>query len=301
MALIESIPNISEGRRPEVVAGCVEAVRGSGASLLDVSSDAAHNRSVLTIAGDAARLEIAVCRLFDRAIASIDLRAHQGVHPRVGAVDVVPFVPLGSTPMADCVALARHVAAAVAERHGLPVYLYEEAALRPERRRLELIRRGQFEGLTARLRQPEWAPDFGPAAPHPTAGASIIGARRPLIAYNVNLATHRLDVAKAIATRVRESSGGLPAVKALGVMLAPRGIAQVTMNLTDPARTPMTAVFDLVQAEAKRHGVEILESELVGLVPEAALPANPEERLRLTGFSPTCILENRLRAAGEMV
>ena len=296
--LIESIPNISEGRRTAVIDACGAALRSEGVSLLDVSSDATHNRSVLTAAGEPGGLRRAMRALFDRAIAEIDLRCHQGVHPRIGAVDVVPFVPLAGASMEDCVALARAVAAEAADRHGLPVFLYEEAALRPDRRRLEDIRRGQFEGLTQRLSQPEWKPDFGPAAPHPSAGASVVGARWPLIAYNVNLSTDRLDVAREVAARVRESSGGLPFVKALGVPLAARGLVQVTMNLTRFEQTSLVDVFDRVTAEAEARGVRVLESEIVGLVPAAALPANATSRLRLVDFTEDRILERRLLSVG---
>ncbi len=212
--------------------------------------------------------------LFDAALARIDLRNHSGEHPRLGAVDVVPFVPIEGATMADCVAMARDVAGEVSRRHNLPVFLYEEAAAIPGRRNLEDIRRGEFEGLAAKLKQPEWAPDFGPAAPHPSAGASVIGARMALIAYNINLATNRLDVAKKIAAAVRHSSGGLRYVKAMGVELADRGIVQVSMNLTNFEKTPIFRVFELVTREAARYGVTVLESEIVGLVPSAALTAS---------------------------
>ncbi|MEO7192185.1 MAG: glutamate formimidoyltransferase [Vicinamibacterales bacterium] len=297
MTIIEVIPNISEGVRTEVIAACVNAVTQAGASLLDVSSDPAHHRTVLTLAGNRQRTLTAVLALFDRAIDRIDLREHRGVHPRLGAVDVVPFVPLGSTSMLECVELARAIAAQVAARHALPIYLYEEAAVVPGRRRLEVIRRGGFEALAARMQDPEWAPDFGPARPHPSAGASIIGARWPLIAYNVNLGTDRIDIAKAIAADVRESSGGLPCVKALGVPLRHRHAVQVTMNLTNFRTTSMLAAFERVRAAAERAGVRVLESEIVGLVPEAALPPNPQETLLLAGFG-SQVLEDRLRAAG---
>jgi glutamate formiminotransferase len=296
--LIECVPNISEGRRRDVVAAIASAVEEiDGVRLLDRSSDESHNRSVLTMAGEAGPLETAVLAMFDLAVRHIDLRSHTGEHPRLGAVDVVPFVPLEGATMADCVSLARATASAVAERFGVPVFLYEAAATRPERTKLEDIRRGQFEGLAARLATPEWAPDFGPSRPHPTAGASVIGARMPLVAYNINLDTDRLDIAKTIAARVRTSSGGLPCVKAMGVSLADRRLVQVSMNLTDVTRTPMHVVFDLVQREAENHGVRVLESEIVGLVPAAALPPSAAQHLRLAGFSPDQILENRLKGS----
>lgn len=298
MALIECVPNISEGRRLEIVAGIADALRAvPGLHVLDVQSDSAHNRSVFTLAGDPEALAAGVVRLFEHAIAAIDLRQHRGEHPRVGAVDVVPFIPIEEASMADCVALARRVAADVAVRFAVPVFLYEEAATSPARRNLEDIRRGEFEGLAAKMTQPGWAPDYGPPAPHPTAGASVIGARMPLIAYNVNLATDRLDVAKKIAAAVRMSSGGLRFVKAMGVALADRGIVQVSMNLTNYEQTPIFRAFELVKREAARYGVQVLESEIVGLVPQAALLAAAEYYLQLAGFSPAQILERRIAQA----
>jgi glutamate formiminotransferase / 5-formyltetrahydrofolate cyclo-ligase len=296
MAIIECVPNISEGRRPDVVSRIVEAVaRTPGAHLLDHSSDPSHNRSVITLAGDADALEAAVLTLFAVAIEAIDLRQHQGEHPRLGAVDVVPFVPIDGVTMADCVALAKRTGAAVADRFGVPVFLYEEAASRAERRKLEDIRRGEFEGLAARMARPEWAPDFGPAVPHPTAGAVVIGARMALIAFNVNLGTDRLDVAKKIASAIRLSSGGLRFVKAMGLPLADRGIVQVSMNLTNHEKTPIFRAFELVKREAARYGVPVLESEIVGLVPAAALVSAAEWYLQLEGFRADQVLEQRLR------
>jgi glutamate formiminotransferase / 5-formyltetrahydrofolate cyclo-ligase len=296
MPIIESIPNISEGRRTDVIERLAGAVRGvPGVRLLDYSSDAAHNRSVFTLAGDAGPLKAATLALFEQALAAIDLRQHQGEHPRLGAVDVVPFVPIEGVTMKDCVALATDVAATVAERFGLPVYLYEEASANPLRRNLEDIRRGEFEGLAQKLAQPGWAPDFGPLVPHPSAGASVIGARMPLIAYNINLQSDRLDVAKKIAAAIRQSSGGLRYVKAMGIAIEDRGIVQVSMNLTNFEKTPIFRVFDLVRREAARYGVNVLESEIVGLVPSAALVSAAEYYLQLERFGPQQVLENKLR------
>ncbi len=295
MALVECIPNISEGRNAIVLDACAEAIRGAGARLLDVKPDAAHNRTVFSFAGEPGPVKAAVLALFGAAVGRIDLRQHSGEHPRIGAVDVVPFVPIEGVTMADCVALAREVAADVAGRHDLPVFLYEEAASRPSRRNLEDIRRGEFEGLAAKLQQPEWAPDFGPRAPHPSAGASVVGARMALIAYNINLATNRLDVARKVAAAVRQSSGGLRYVKAMGVELTDRGIVQVSMNLTNFEKTPVFRVFDLVKREAARYGVNVLESEIVGLVPAAALTATAAWYLQLESFTDDQILEHRLR------
>ena len=296
MAVIESIPNVSEGRRQDVIRRLADAVRDTpGVRLLDVSSDASHNRSVFTLVGDARSLKAATLALFEEAIAAIDLRTHRGEHPRLGAVDVVPFVPIDGVTMAECVTLAKEVAAAVAERFRIPVFLYEEAASDPARRNLEDIRRGEFEGLAEKMKGPGWAPDFGPAAPHPSAGATVIGARMPLIAYNINLNTDRLDVAKKIAAAIRHSSGGLRYVKAAGFMLEDRRIVQVSMNLTNYEKTPMFRVFEIVKREAARYGVSILESEIVGLVPAAALLATAEFHLQLEGFGPDQVLENKLK------
>jgi glutamate formiminotransferase len=296
MPVIECVPNISEGRRREVVSEMATALRAvPGLRVLDVQSDASHNRSVLTLAGDAVAMRAAIPILFERALAVIDLRAHRGEHPRIGAVDVIPFIPVEGVTMAECVALAREVGQELARRSGVPVFLYEEAAARPDRRQLEDIRRGEFEGLAAKMARPEWAPDYGPPAPHPTAGASVIGARMPLIAFNINLATDRLDVAKAIAAAIRMSSGGFRFVKALGLSLDERRLVQVSMNLTNYEKTPIARVFEAVKREAARYGVAVLESEIVGLVPQAALLRAAEYYLQLEGFSPNQVLENRLR------
>jgi glutamate formiminotransferase len=295
MAIIESIPNVSEGRRPDVIERLAEAVRATpGARLLDYSSDASHNRSVFTLAGDAASVGAAILALFGVAVEAIDLRSHRGEHPRLGAVDVVPFVPIEGVTMAECVALAKDVAAAVAERYRVPVFLYEEASANPLRKNLEDIRRGEFEGLAAKMASAGWAPDFGPSAPHDTAGASVIGARMPLIAYNINLDTDRLDVAKKIAAAIRHSSGGLRYVKAMGVMLDDRRLAQVSMNLTNYEKTPIFRVYDLVKREAERYGVSIRESEIVGLVPSAALVRSAEYYLQLDRFTDDQLLEKKL-------
>ena len=296
MAIIECVPNISEGRRADVVARAADAIRRvSGVRLLDHSSDASHNRSVFTMAGDAQPLREAVLALYEAVVPAIDLRSHRGEHPRVGAVDVVPFVPIQGVTMAQCVELARDVGEAVAARFNIPVYLYEEAASSPARRNLEDIRRGEFEGLAQKVASPDWAPDFGPAAPHPSAGASVIGARMPLIAYNINLATDRLDVAKKIAAAIRQSSGGYRFVKAMGVRVEDRGLAQVSMNLTNYEKTPIFRVFETVKREAARYGVAVLESEIVGLVPSQALVGAAEFYLQLERFSGDQVLENKLR------
>jgi glutamate formiminotransferase len=245
--------------------------------------------------GEAAPLKDAVLALFEAATAAIDLRSHAGEHPRLGAVDVVPFIPIEGVSMNDCVALAKDTAEAVAARFQIPVYLYEEASTNPGRKNLEDIRRGEFEGLAAKMATPAWAPDFGPSMPHPSAGASVMGARMPLIAYNINLATDRLDVAKKIAAAIRHSSGGFRFVKAMGISLADRGIVQVSMNLTNYEKTPIYRVFETVKREAARYGVQVLESEIVGLVPSAALVSTAEYVLQLEGFKPEQVLETTLR------
>jgi glutamate formiminotransferase / 5-formyltetrahydrofolate cyclo-ligase len=295
MAVIECVPNISEGRRADVISSITDALRAvPGMRVLGVQSDSAHNRSVFTLAGDAPALAAGIPTLFEHALAAIDLRTHSGEHPRMGAVDVVPFIPIEGVTMEACVTLAKSVAADVAKRFGVPMYLYEDAASSPARRNLEDIRRGEFEGLAAKMAQPQWAPDYGPASPHPSAGATAIGARMPLIAYNINLATDRLEVAKKIAQAIRMSSGGLRFVKAMGIPLESRGIVQVSMNLTNYEKTPMFRVFDLVKREAARYGVQVLESEIVGLVPSAALTQTAEYFLQLEGFSSDQILEKKL-------
>jgi glutamate formiminotransferase / 5-formyltetrahydrofolate cyclo-ligase len=296
MSVIECVPNVSEGRRTEVIDALVDAIRRTPAvRLLDYSSDRAHNRSVITMVGDAASLKAAVIALFEAALPRIDLRTHEGEHPRIGAVDVVPFIPIADATMDECVALSKDTASQVAERFGVPVYLYEEASTNPARKNLEDIRRGEFEGLEAKMSTPGWAPDYGPTRAHPTAGASVVGARMPLIAYNINLATNRLDVAKKIAAAIRFSSGGFRYVKAMGVALDDRDIVQVSINLTNYQKTPIFRVFEAVKREAARYGVGVLESEIVGLVPSAALVGTAEHALQLASFTPNQILENKLR------
>jgi len=296
MAVIECVPNVSEGRRAEIIEAMAVAIRGvTGVRLLDHSSDASHNRSVFTLAGNAEGVRNAVLALVERAVADIDLRTHRGEPPRLGAVDVVPFVPIEGVTMMECVELARQVGAEIARRFNVPVFLYEEASVNPARKNLEDIRRGEFEGLAAKMRAPEWAPDFGPATPHPSAGATVVGARMPLIAYNINLATDRLDVAKKIAAAIRQSSGGFRYVKAAGFRVESRGIVQVSMNLTNYEKTPIFRVFETVKREAARYGVAILESEIVGLVPSAALTGAAEFYLQLEGFNGDQVLENKLR------
>jgi glutamate formiminotransferase len=281
------------------VAGVIQTLgealnRSPGVSLLDSSSDPSHNRSVFTLIGTAHALKEALMTLYALAIERIDLRTHRGEHPRIGAVDVVPFVPLQDATFEDCIALARELGQHVAERFSLPVYLYEAAALRPERSSLDAIRRGQFEGLRTKLVQPGWDPDFGPTVPHPSAGATVIGARGLLIAYNVNLDTDEIDVARQIAAAVRASSGGLRHVKAMGVDLVHRRIVQVSINLTNYEETALHKVFEAVKREADRRGVSVVDSEIVGIAPARALIEAGVRYLQLEGFRLEQVLERRL-------
>ena len=298
--LIECVPNFSEGARPEVVEAIVAKVRReSPARVLDLQSDASHNRSVLTLAGDPDSLTRAVMALVGACLGAIDLRTHRGEHPRMGAVDVVPFIPLEGATIADCVALARRVGEAIAKAHGIPVFLYEDASTAPHRKGLEDIRRGQFEGLAAKLKDPQWTPDFGPTEPHPSFGAVVVGARMPLIAYNVNLNTDDVEIAKKIAKGIRHSTGGYRFVNAMGLIveIGGRKVAQVSMNMTDFTKTPLFRVTETIRNEAARHGVSISGSEIVGLVPAQALIDSAEHYLQLTGFSSQQVLETKLRSS----
>ncbi len=293
--LVECVPNFSEGRRIEVVREIVAAVEEvPGVRVLDVSSDPDHNRSVLTFIGEPAAVKDGAYRAIARAAELINMEEHRGEHPRIGATDVVPFVPVRGVTMEECVALARDLGREVAASLGIPVYLYEEAATRPDRRNLADIRRGEYEGLKREIHLPERRPDFGEPVMHPTAGATAIGARRFLIAYNINLGTPDVAVARKIARVVRASSGGLMHVKALGVKLSGRNIAQVSMNLTDFEKTPIHVAFNLVKAEADRYGVPIVGSEIVGLVPMDALLTAAEHYLRIERFSRRQVLEARI-------
>jgi len=314
--LIESVPNVSEGRRLDVVDRLAQALEAvPGVYLLDRTSDASHNRSVFTLAGEHGPVSDALEALVGAAIHEIDMNTHTGEHPRIGAVDVIPLVPLAGTTMDDCVDLARPLGRRLAERFDLPVYLYAEAASRPDRVKLADVRRGQYEGLRLEIEQRGREPDFGPARLHPSAGAVAVGARPFLIAYNINLASSDVELAKRIARRVRESGGGLPRVQANGFWIAELGRAQVSMNLLDFAVTPLWLVWETVRDIAAEDGVPLVESELIGLAPLAAFlavadragaPTEDEiERrlavaaayLRLRDFSPMQALELRLEAA----
>ena len=296
-ALIECVPNLSEGRDPERIRLLTEAVANvAGAAVLHVTSDADHHRSVVTFAGTAEATAQAAFELARKAVELIDLNRHTGVHPRLGALDVLPFVPLEGSSLTDCVRLAHAVGERIWRDLGVPVYFYESAALRPERKRLEEVRRGGFEGIRQALADGDMTrtPDLGKAQLHPSAGAIIVGARPLLIAYNINLRTSDVGVAKEIARKVRTSSGGLPAVKALGLALESRRLVQVSMNLTDFETTPVHIVFQEVARLAAAQGVEIEESELIGLIPRRALEMAAAGLLKLQGFNGQRVVESRL-------
>ena len=293
--LIECVPNFSEGRDTAKVDAIVAAMKMDGVYLLDREMDADHNRCVITLAGEREPIQEAAIRGVGKAAELIDLNAHQGAHPRMGAADVVPFIPIEGVSLEDCVAMARHVGAQIWQRYQIPVYLYEAAASAPERQNLEIIRRGQFEAIRAEIAtNPARKPDFGDLRVHPTAGITAIGARKFLIAYNVFLSTLDVQIAKNIAKALRFSSGGLRFVKGAGFLV--RGMAQVSMNLTDFEQTPIHRVFEMVKREAARYGVSPVSSEIVGLIPKRALEAAAEWFLQVENFDSSLILENRLSA-----
>ena len=295
MSLVECVPNFSEGRDVAKVEKIIAAMKIDGVYLLDKEMDSDHNRCVITLVGDRDAIAEAAIRGVGKAAELIDLTKHQGAHPRIGASDVVPFIPIEGVSLEDCVAIARHVGAEIWKRYKVPVYLYEAAATRPERQNLENIRRGQFEGLRTEVAtNVERRPDFGEAALHSTAGATVVGARKPLIAYNVYLNTNDVEIAKKIGKAVRFSSGGLRYVKGMGVLV--RGMAQVSMNLTDYEQTPIARVFEFVKREAARYGVMPVSSEIVGLIPKKALEEAAEWFLQVENFDSSLILENRLAA-----
>ena len=293
--LVECVPNFSEGRDKAKVDAIIDAMKMPGVYLLDREMDADHNRCVITLAGEREAIEEAAIRGVGKAGELIDLNVHTGAHPRMGAADVVPFIPIDGVTIEDCVAMARHVGEEIWKRFQIPVYLYESAATTPERQNLENIRRGQFEGIRAEIAtNPARRPDFGEPRVHPTAGATVVGARKFLIAYNVFLNTPDVEIAKKIARAVRFSTGGLRFVKGAGFLV--RGLAQVSMNLTDFEQTPVHRVFELVKREAERYGVMPVSSEIVGLIPKKALEQAAEWFLQVENFDSSLILENRLAA-----
>ena len=294
--ILECVPNFSEGRDLAKVEKIVDCFRAKpGVKLLDYSSDADHNRSVVTVIGEPEPLRDAMVEAIGKAVELIDMTKHEGQHPRMGCVDVVPFIPVRGTTIEDADRIAKETAKIAAERFGQPFFLYEKSATAPHRENLATIRKGQFEGMAEKmLDQEKWKPDFGPNTIHPTGGVTAIGARMPLVAYNINLDTSRIEIAKAIADRVRNIRGGFHFVKAMGVKLEDRNIVQVSMNLTDYTKTAIYTGFETVRMEARRYGVNVLGSEVIGLVPMQALVDCCEYYLGLENFSASQVLENRL-------
>lgn len=293
--IMECVPNFSEGRDREKVDYIVEAFRAKkDVKLLDYSSDEDHNRTVVTVIGEPEALGDAMVEAARRATEVIDMTKHQGQHPRMGAVDVVPFIPVRNCTIEEADATAKSVAKRMGEELGIPCFLYEKSASAPHRANLADVRKGQFEGMAEKLTRPEWQPDFGSAHIHPTAGVTAVGARMPLVAFNINLDTPNLDIATAIAKKVRYINGGFRFVKAMGVALEERNIVQVSMNLTDFTRTAVYRVFETVKMEARRYGVNVVGSEVIGLVPMQALVDCAEYYLQIENFSTDQILESRL-------
>lgn len=293
--LIECVPNFSEGRDTAVIEAIADVVRNrSGVKLLDYAPEVNHNRTVLTFAGSPEGVETTAFRLAAKAAELIDMRKHKGEHPRMGALDVCPFIPVGEATMPECVELSKRVGRRIGEELGIPVYLYEESASLPARKNLADIRKGQYEGFFEKIKKAEWAPDFGPREMNPKSGCAAVGARFPLVAYNVNLGTDNITVANTIARNIRHLNGGLRFVKAMGVRLDDRKLVQVSMNLVNYEKTAIYRAHEMVKMEAKRYGVPVVGSEIVGLVPQAALLNSLEYYLQLEHFSPDQILENRL-------
>ncbi len=292
---MECVPNFSEGRDKAKIERIVEPFRQTkGVKLLDYSNDEDHNRLVVTVVGEPEPLKDAVLAAIGVAVKEIDLNHHQGQHPRMGAVDVVPFIPIKGCTTDDAIELSKEVGAKVAELYNVPVFLYEKSATAPHRENLAAIRKGEFEGMAEKIKQPEWQPDFGPAERHPTAGTVAIGARMPLVAYNINLNTPSLEIAHGIAKRIRFIGGGLRYCKAMGVELKDRGITQVSINMTDFTRTHLYQAMEMVRMEARRYGVSVVGSEIIGLVPMEALIDTASYYLGLEGFSTSQVLESRI-------
>lgn len=293
--IIQCVPNFSEGRRVEIIKEIVGAIGDTaGVKVLDYSYDQSHNRSVVTFIGSPAAVLEAAFRGAEKAAEKIDMRRHKGEHPRMGAADVIPFIPVAGVDMEECVGLARELGRRLADELEIPVYLYEEAASRPERKNLAAVRRGEYEGLIEDINRPERKPDFGPARVNPKAGATAVGARPPLIPFNINLDTGSIKIAQKIARVIRGSSGGFPTVKALGVMIEETGRAQVTINICDYRKVPPHRVLELVKKEASRYGVAVLECEILGVVPCDVLAEAAEFYLQLNNFKRSQIMEKRL-------
>lgn len=293
--IIECVPNFSEGRDKQKIEAIVDSFRGKrNVKLLDYSNDEDHNRLVVTVVGEPEDVKNAVIEAVGKAVELIDMTKHHGQHPRMGAVDVIPFIPIRNITQDEAVALSKEVAQIVAERYRLPVFLYEKSASVPHRENLAAIRKGEFEGMAEKIKQEEWKPDFGPSERHPTAGVVAIGARMPLVAYNVNLGTANLEIANSIAKKVRHIGGGLRYCKAMGVALEDRGITQVSMNLTDYTKTAIYRAHELVRIEANRYGVPIVGAEVIGLIPMEALVDTAAYYLGLENFSMNQVLETRI-------
>lgn len=293
--LVECIPNFSEGRDKVVIEKIMDTLRGrEGVKLLDYSSDADHNRTVVTFIGDPENAEKAIIDMAQKVYENIDMTKHQGGHPRMGALDVVPFVPISDVTMEECINIAKRVGKTIGDRFGIPVYLYEDAASSVERQNLATVRKGQYEGFFEKIKDPKWAPDFGPSEVNVKGGCVAVGARVPLVAFNVNLATDNIEIANNIAKIVRHIGGGLRFVKAMGVKLEDRNIVQVSMNLVNYERTAVYRAFEMVKMEAKRYGVSVIGSEVIGLVPMSALVQTAEYYLQIENFSEKQILERRI-------
>ena len=293
--ILECVPNFSEGRDLKKIEMIVEPFRGKeGVKLLDYQNDEDHNRSVVTVVGEPEPLKNAVVESMGVAVELIDMRTHKGQHPRMGAIDVVPFIPVKNISVQEAVDISKATAKLAAETYSLPIFLYEQSATQPERQNLAAIRKGQFEAMAEKLSQPQWAPDFGPARVHPTAGVTAMGARMPLVAFNVNLDTNRLEIADHIAKKVRHISGGLRYCKGIGIELKDRGIVQVSMNMTDYTKTALYRVVELIKIEARRYGVNVVGSEIIGLVPMEALIDAAVYYLGVEDFSMNQVLEYRI-------
>ena len=294
--IVECVPNISEGRDQALIEQVLDTVRQTpGCTLIDAASDPNHNRTVITFIGDVAGVEQAAVALAGKAVELIDMTKHHGEHPRMGAVDVIPFIPIKDVTMEECVEISKRVGRSISDQFGMPVFLYEASASAPHRQNLATIRKGQFEGMAEKVMEPEWEPDFGGRRIHPTAGVVAVGARMPLVAFNINLSTSDLSIASRVAKIIRRSSGGFDCVKALGVMLEDRNIAQVSINMTDFNRTPLYRVLELVKAEVARYGVHVVGTEIIGLTPMKALSDSAEYYLQVENFDfDKQVLENHI-------
>lgn len=293
--IVECVPNFSEGKDLDKIEKIVNPFRGKeGVKLLDYSRDVDHNRVVVTVVGEPQAVKQAMLEAMGVAIEVIDMRSHKGEHPRMGAVDVVPFIPVKNMTMTEAVELSKEFAREASEKYNLPIFLYEKSATSPDRENLANIRKGEFEGMFEKIKQPEWKPDFGPQEVHPTAGVTAVGARMPLVAFNVNLGTNNIEIANKIARNVRFLNGGLRYCKAIGVELKDRGIVQVSMNMTDYTKTALYRAFELIKVEARRYGVPVIGSEIIGLVPMEALIDTAVYYLGVEDFSMDQILENRI-------